>query len=110
MERILIIGANGQIGSELVGALAEQHGADNVIASDIGTSNVYKAARYTQLDVLDRTRLAQLVADEGITQVYQLAALLDVIAGRAAPLTGGADAIGNMRVIDAIYAKAGFER
>ena len=43
MERILIIGANGQIGSELVGALAEQHGADNVIASDIGAVNVYKA-------------------------------------------------------------------
>ncbi|QYF93193.1 NAD-dependent epimerase/dehydratase family protein [Massilia sp. PAMC28688] len=85
MERILIIGANGQIGSELVGALAEQHGADNVIASDIGTSNVYKAARYTQLDVLDRTRLAQLVADEGITQVYQLAALLSAT-GEKAPL------------------------
>ena len=49
MERILIIGANGQIGSELVGALAQQHGAANVIASDIGAANVYKAARYTQL-------------------------------------------------------------
>ena len=38
---------------------------------------------------------------------YQLQALLDVVDGRAAPLTGGADAVGNMRVIDAIYAKAG---
>ncbi|MES2324075.1 MAG: NAD-dependent epimerase/dehydratase family protein [Pseudomonadota bacterium] len=85
MERILIIGANGQIGSELVGALAEQHGAQNVIASDIGAVNVYKAARYTQLDVLDRARLAKLVADEGITQVYQLAALLSAT-GEQAPL------------------------
>ncbi len=85
MERILIIGANGQIGSELVGALADQHGANNVIASDIGATNVYKAARYTQLDVLDRERLAKLVADEGITQVYQLAALLSAT-GEKAPL------------------------
>ena len=85
MERILIIGANGQIGSELVGALAQQHGANNVIASDIGAANVYKAARYTQLDVLDRARLAALVADEGITQVYQLAALLSAT-GEKAPL------------------------
>ena len=85
MERILIIGANGQIGSELVGALADQHGASNVIASDIGAANVYKAARYTQLDVLDRERLAKLVADEGITQVYQLAALLSAT-GEKAPL------------------------
>jgi nucleoside-diphosphate-sugar epimerase len=85
MERILIIGANGQIGSELVGALAQKHGASNVIASDIGAVNVYKAARYTQLDVLDRARLAKLVADEGITQVYQLAALLSAT-GEQAPL------------------------
>ena len=85
MERILIIGANGQIGSELVGALADQHGANNVIASDIGALNVYKAARYTQLDVLDKARLGKLVADEGITQVYQLAALLSAT-GEQAPL------------------------
>jgi nucleoside-diphosphate-sugar epimerase len=85
MERILIIGANGQIGSELVGALAAQHGAGNVIASDIGSTNVYKAARYTHLDVLDRAALATLVADEGITQVYQLAALLSAT-GEKAPL------------------------
>ena len=85
MERILIIGANGQIGSELVEALALQHGAQNVIASDIGATNVYKAARYTQLDVLDRAGLAKFVADEGITQVYQLAALLSAT-GEQAPL------------------------
>ncbi|MBZ2209953.1 NAD-dependent epimerase/dehydratase family protein [Massilia soli] len=85
MERILIIGANGQIGSELVEALALQHGAQNVIASDIGATNVYKAARYTQLDVLDKAGLAKFVADEAITQVYQLAALLSAT-GEQAPL------------------------
>lgn len=85
MERILIIGANGQIGSELAEALALQHGAQNVIASDIGATNVYKAARYTQLDVLDKAGLAKFVADEGITQVYQLAALLSAT-GEQAPL------------------------
>ena len=65
MERILVIGANGQIGSELVGALAQQHGADNVIASDIGTNNLYQARRYAQLNVLDKDGLAKLIADEG---------------------------------------------
>ena len=85
MERILIIGANGQIGSELVGALADQHGAANVIASDIGASNVYQAERYTQLDVLDKEALASLIDQENITQVYQLAALLSAT-GEKAPL------------------------
>ncbi|KHA79190.1 NAD-dependent epimerase/dehydratase family protein [Janthinobacterium lividum] len=85
MERILVIGANGQIGSELVGALAQQHGADNVIASDIGTNNLYQAKRYAQLNVLDKDGLAKIIADEGITQVYQLAAMLSAT-GEAAPL------------------------
>ncbi|MES2298186.1 MAG: NAD-dependent epimerase/dehydratase family protein [Pseudomonadota bacterium] len=85
MERILVIGANGQIGSELVSALAAQHGAANVIASDIGPYNLYKAARYAQLDVLDRAGMARLIADEDITQVYQLAALLSAT-GEQAPL------------------------
>ena len=85
MERILIIGANGQIGSELVTALAQRHGAANVIASDIGVDNVYGAARYTRVDVLDQDAVAQLIAAEDVTQVYQLAALLSAT-GEKAPL------------------------
>jgi nucleoside-diphosphate-sugar epimerase len=85
MERILVIGANGQIGSELVEALAKQHGAQNVIASDIGTVNKFNAARYQVLNVMDKAALAKVVADEGITQVYQLAAMLSAT-GEAAPL------------------------
>jgi nucleoside-diphosphate-sugar epimerase len=85
MERILVIGANGQIGSELVDALAQKHGAQNVIATDIGANNVYNAARYQVLNVLDKEALETLVASENITQVYQLAAMLSAT-GEAAPL------------------------
>jgi nucleoside-diphosphate-sugar epimerase len=85
MERILIIGANGQIGSELTGALAERHGPHNVIAADIGASSKHGAERYVQLDVLDRPRIARLLDDEHITQVYQLAALLSAT-GEQMPL------------------------
>ena len=84
-QRILVIGANGQIGSELVEALASQHGAQNVIASDISPTNLYNAARYTPLNVLDKEALSALVTEEGITQVYQLAAMLSAT-GEAAPL------------------------
>ncbi len=85
MERILIIGANGQIGSELVDALAARHGERNVIAADIGAASAHGAARYVQLDVLDRARLARLVDDEAVTQVYHLAALLSAT-GEQMPL------------------------
>ena len=60
-ERILVIGANGQIGSELVEALAASHGADNVFAADISPTNLYNAARYLTLNVLDKEALAALV-------------------------------------------------
>ncbi|WP_151638349.1 NAD-dependent epimerase/dehydratase family protein [Noviherbaspirillum aerium] len=85
MERILVIGANGQIGSELVEALVSQHGEDNVIAADIGPASLFGATRYETLDVLDAARLAQAVETHRITQVYQLAALLSVT-GEQAPL------------------------
>lgn len=84
-QKILVIGANGQIGSELVEALAAQHGAQNVIASDVSPTNLYNAARYTTLNVLDKQALSELITSEGVTQVYQLAAMLSAT-GEAAPL------------------------
>jgi nucleoside-diphosphate-sugar epimerase len=85
MERILVIGANGQIGSELCAALAERHGEQNVIAADIAPRSLAGAPYYETLDVLDATRLAQVIDDNSISQVYHLAALLSVT-GEQAPL------------------------
>ncbi|MBB3220130.1 NAD-dependent epimerase/dehydratase family protein [Pseudoduganella umbonata] len=85
MERILVIGANGQIGSELVEALSVKYGADNVFATDISPKNLYGAAQYQVLNVLDDEALAQLVSSQDITQVYQLAAMLSAT-GESAPL------------------------
>ncbi len=85
MERILVIGANGQIGSELVEALATQYGEGNIIAADISPRSLYGAKVYEVIDVLDPVRLAAVVQHYKITQVYQLAALLSAT-GEQAPL------------------------
>ena len=85
MERILVIGANGQIGSELIDALTATHGADNVIAADIAPRSVFGVERYETVDVLDAARVKDIVERYDITQVYQLAALLSVT-GEQAPL------------------------
>jgi nucleoside-diphosphate-sugar epimerase len=85
MERILVIGANGQIGSELVEALSAQHGAENVIAADIGPRSGFGVKRYEPIDVLDSKGVAHIVGTYHVTQVYQLAALLSVT-GEQAPL------------------------
>lgn len=85
MERILVIGASGQIGSELVEALTAKHGAANVVAADIGPRSLHGAANYEMLDVLDSNRVTQIIDRYRVTQVYQLAALLSVT-GEQAPL------------------------
>lgn len=85
MERVLVIGANGQIGCELVEALVEKLGAQNVIAADIGAHSLFGARCYETVDVLDSERVAGIVERYGVTQVYQLAALLSVT-GEQEPL------------------------
>lgn len=85
MKKILVIGANGQIGSELVEALALQHGADNVVAADISPASLYGAKIYEIIDVLNAARISEVIEQYNITQVYQLAALLSAT-GEKAPL------------------------
>jgi nucleoside-diphosphate-sugar epimerase len=74
--RILIIGANGQIGTELAESLAERHGADAVITSDLAPEGRVHRLRHEALDVTDAAALATVVKRHGITQVYLLAAAL----------------------------------
>ncbi|WP_284617058.1 NAD-dependent epimerase/dehydratase family protein [Aquabacterium humicola] len=74
--RILIIGANGQIGTELGEALIARHGADAVITSDLAPEGRLKQVRHEALDVTDAAALATVVKRHGINQVYLLAAAL----------------------------------
>jgi len=79
---ILVIGASGQIGTELVMALRTRFGHQNVVASDIKTAadEVLQSGPFEQLDVLDRERLLQIVKQYNVGQVYLLAALLSATA------------------------------
>ncbi len=73
-----MIGAGGQLGSELTKALVNTHGSDAVIATDFQESVKSKFAycRFQTLDVLDKDAIANLIQEEKITQVYHLAAIL----------------------------------
>lgn len=74
--KILIIGANGQIGTELAQALAELHGPDAVVTSDVAPAGRVPGLRHEMLDVTDAAALAATVQRHGVTQVYHLAAAL----------------------------------
>jgi nucleoside-diphosphate-sugar epimerase len=74
--KILIIGANGQIGTELAEALAARHGAACVVTSDLSPHGRLPDLRHEALDVTDGAALAAIVERHAITQVYHLAAAL----------------------------------
>lgn len=78
MERILVIGAAGQIGSELTLALRKVYGDQNVYATDIKNPplDVIESGPFETLDVLDNSRLIHFVIRHKITQIYHLAAVL----------------------------------
>lgn len=80
-ERIIILGANGQIGTELAVSLRQKHGDKNVITSDI-REPLYKREGeifHTQ-DILDKESLKELFLTYKPTQVYLLAAMLSATA------------------------------
>lgn len=82
MKKILVIGAGGQIGTELVLLLEEKFGKEAVLASDIKEEQpkALKDSNYVSLNVLDNEKLSSIVKGEGITDVYLLAALLSATA------------------------------
>lgn len=74
--KILIIGANGQIGTELAQALALRHGQANIISSDLAPQGRLPELTHEMLDVTDAAALATVVKRHGIRQIYHLAAAL----------------------------------
>ncbi|EMR04529.1 NAD-dependent epimerase/dehydratase family protein [Cesiribacter andamanensis] len=77
MEKVLVIGANGQLGSELTDALREKWGRENVLATDIRQPRQLAGGdRFELLDALDKEGLYRLIKQEGTTQIYHLAAVL----------------------------------
>lgn len=74
--KILLIGANGQIGTELTEALVLRHGRGAVVTSDLASTGRVPGVAHEALDVTDAGALTQVVERHGITQVYHLAAAL----------------------------------
>lgn len=74
-DRILILGANGQIGTVLTQALRAKFGNDAVISTDLHPSNLPEGP-HEILNVLDKPGLETLVSKYQVTEIYHLAAIL----------------------------------
>jgi nucleoside-diphosphate-sugar epimerase len=78
MERVMVIGCSGQIGSELTIELRKLYGNENVFATDIkqAPKDITDHGPFYILDVMDEKRLIHFVIRHKITQIYHLAAVL----------------------------------
>jgi nucleoside-diphosphate-sugar epimerase len=79
MTKVLIIGSQGQIGTELTKALCDKFGIDNVVASDIRKNSEPKC-EFVELNALDKAGIIEVIKKHGITDVYLLAAMLSATA------------------------------
>jgi nucleoside-diphosphate-sugar epimerase len=76
MDKILVTGSLGQIGSELVLKLREKYGTENIIASDVRDLQDQSFQPFEKLDVLDYNNIENIIKKYQITKIYHLAAIL----------------------------------
>ena len=101
-EKILVIGASGQIGVELTLALRKIYGAANVVASDLREENelLKGSGPYVSLDVMNKEMLHVQVIRQNITQIYLLAAILSATGEKNPNLAWHLNMQGLLNVLD----------
>ena len=76
MKKIMVTGALGQIGSELITKLRAEYGTDNVLATDIREPQVEMDGPFAILDVTDSVKMVELAREFGADTLMHMAALL----------------------------------
>lgn len=101
-EKILVIGASGQIGVELTLALRKMYGNANVVASDLREENdlLKGTGPYVSLDVMNKEMLHVQVIRQGITQIYLLAAILSATGEKNPNLAWNLNMLSLLNVLD----------
>lgn len=101
-EKILVIGASGQIGVELTLALRKMYGNNQVIASDLREENplLKGTGPYVALDVMNKEMLHVQVIRQGVTQIYLLAAILSATGEKNPALAWHLNMQGLLNVLD----------
>lgn len=83
MRKILVTGSLGQIGTELLVALREQYGTDNVIASDVvrkeEQKEIIESGPFEIVDVVDLNSVLEVVQKYNVNTIFNLAALLSAV-------------------------------
>ncbi len=111
VKRVLVTGAAGQIGSELVVYLREKYGRENVVMSDIRAppEDVKEEGPWVRLDVTDGEALDRVIREYDIDTIYHLAAILSATGERKPQLAFKVNILGTFNILEA-GVKHGIER
>jgi nucleoside-diphosphate-sugar epimerase len=101
-EKILVVGASGQIGVELTLALRKIYGNSNVVASDLREENelLKGSGPYVPLDIMNKEMLHVQVIRQNVTQIYLLAAILSATGEKNPNLAWNLNMQGLLNVLD----------
>lgn len=103
MDKILVIGAAGQIGSELIFSLRKIYGNDNVVGSDKRSdlpAELLNSGPFETLDVLNKDEIASICKKHGINMIVNLAAILSAVGEQKPQLAWNVNMNGMMNVLD----------
>ncbi|RYG04439.1 MAG: NAD-dependent epimerase/dehydratase family protein, partial [Chitinophagaceae bacterium] len=101
-EKILVIGASGQIGVELTLGLRKIYGNANVVASDLREENelLKGTGPYVSIDVMNKEMLHVQIIRQNVTQIYLLAAILSATGEKNPNLAWNLNMQGLLNVLD----------
>lgn len=100
VTRVLVTGAAGQIGSELVAALVARHGSDNVVASDIKALPFAYSGHFEYVDVTSRSAIDAVAGKYQIDIIYHLAAVLSAVGEQKPSLCWQVNTSGLLNVLE----------
>lgn len=102
IEKILVLGSNGQIGTELVTALRQTYGENNVVACDIRRPDydIKNSGPFEFVNVLEKDILNSIFQKYKPTQVYLLAALLSATGEQNPKLAWDLNMNGLLNILD----------
>ena len=101
-QKILIIGASGQLGAELTQGLWSLYGKENVVATDIKEpKGILSSGKFEILDVLKQKNLFEFIRQNEFTQIYHLAAILSATGEKNPKFAWHLNMDGLVHVLDA---------
>jgi len=106
MNRILVTGATGQIGSELIPALRKRYGHDNVVAAGHKTQpdkELLESGPFSSLDVRNFAAVEKIVKEHRIDTIYHMAAILSASAEKDPQLAWDVNINGLRNILEAAH-------